>query len=115
MGGGRQMLLADVTGTEEDPIDKWAGRRVDGLNLISTWMEDKKSRNASYRVVKNTEQLLKVDVKVTDFLLGIFANGHLSMDYKRNKGLKGMPSLKEMTTTALKILQKEDQGYVLMV
>ncbi|XP_017759952.1 PREDICTED: alkaline phosphatase-like [Eufriesea mexicana] len=115
MGGGRQMLKSNATGTEFDPIDTWAGQRKDGKDLIEEWKRDKRSRKLSFDVVQNNEELSRVNVDKVDYLLGIFANGHISMDWKREKGPKGQPSLEEMTVTALKILQKSKNGYLLVV
>ncbi|XP_076763625.1 alkaline phosphatase, tissue-nonspecific isozyme [Xylocopa sonorina] len=115
MGGGRQMMKSNATATEFDPIDTWAGHREDGRDLIEQWRQDKRSRKLSFDVVQNNEQLSKVDVDKTDFLLGIFANGHISMDWNREKGPKGQPSLEEMTVTALRILQKCKNGFLLVV
>ncbi|XP_034192120.2 alkaline phosphatase [Osmia lignaria lignaria] len=115
MGGGRQMLKSNATATEFDPIDTWAGKREDGLDLIEAWKRDKINRKLSFDVVQNNEELSKVDTEKVDYLLGIFANGHISMDWDREKGPKGQPSLENMTVTALKILQKSKRGYFLMV
>lgn len=115
MGGGRQMLQSSLNDTSSDPIDKWACRSKDGRDLIEKWRQDKKSRKISFEVVLNNEELSKVDYAKTDFLLGIFANGHIAMDWQRDKSPKGQPSLEEMTTAAIKILDKSDKGYLLMV
>ena len=115
MGGGRQMLKSNATGTEFDPIDTWAGHREDGRDLIEDWKRDKASRKLSFEVVQNNEELSRVNTDEVDYLLGLFANGHISMDWNREKGPKGQPSLEEMTVTALKILQKSKEGYLLVV
>lgn len=46
---------------------------------------------------------------------GIFSNEHLSYEHERNKGPEGMPSLAEMVRAAIKVLQKNENGYFLMV
>lgn len=115
MGGGRQMLRSFVNGTMNDPIDKWACYSKDGRDLIEKWKKDKKSRNVAFKFVENNEQLLDVNYKETEFLLGIFANGHISMDWQRDKGPKGQPSLLEMTTAAIKVLENGDDGFLLVV
>ncbi|KAG9429352.1 alkaline phosphatase [Apis mellifera carnica] len=115
MGGGRQMLKTNATGTEYDPIDEWAGHRQDGKDLIEEWKRDKSSRGLAFSVVQNNEELSRVNIDKIDYLLGIFANGHISMDWNRKKGPKGQPSLEDMTVTALKILQKSKYGYLLVV
>ncbi|KAK2577199.1 hypothetical protein KPH14_003350 [Odynerus spinipes] len=115
MGGGRQMLRSNVNAGKYDPIDTWACYSTDGRDLIKDWARDKRSRKLSFSVVENNEQLSKVDTRKVDYLLGIFANGHIKMDWEREKGPEGQPSLEEMTVAALKILQKSKQGYLLMV
>ncbi|XP_076654849.1 alkaline phosphatase isoform X2 [Halictus rubicundus] len=115
MGGGRQMLKSNATGTEIDPIDLWAGSRKDGRDLIEVWKKDKAARNVAFSVVQNNEELSKLDVNKVDYVLGIFANGHISMDWNREKGPKGQPSLEEMTVAALKILKRSKKGYLLVV
>lgn len=115
MGGGRQMLKSNVSGGEFDPIDAWACYRQDGRDLIAEWTRDKSGRNLAYSVVQNNEELSRLDIDNVDYLLGIFANGHIEMDWKRERGPKGQPSLEEMTVAALRILQKSKRGYFLMV
>ena len=115
MGGGRQMLRTSLNATEADPIDTWACRRRDGRDLISAWAVDKAARGASYAVVQNNADLAVVDYAATDYLLGIFANGHLPMEYKRDRSSEGQPSLAEMTLAAIKMLQKNQEGYLLVV
>ena len=115
MGGGRQMLYKNVANITGDLIDEWANRREDDLNLIETWKMDKKNRSKNFEFVENTEQLDNIDHNNIDFLLGIFANGHLPMDYKRDTSPKGQPSLEQMTTAAIKVLRKNKNGYLLVV
>lgn len=109
------MLRSQVNATDADPIDTWSGRRADGRDLISDWTADKRTRGASFSVVQSSEELRGVDYGETDFLLGIFANGHLPMEYARDKGEKGPPSLEEMTVAALKVLRRNEKGFLLVV
>lgn len=115
MGGGRQTLKSNVSASEFDPVDTWACYRQDGRDLMSDWMRDKSNRNLAYAMVQNNDQLSRLDINNVDYLLGIFANGHIEMDWKRERGPKGQPSLEQMTVAALRILQKSKQGYFLMV
>ncbi|XP_012278511.1 alkaline phosphatase, tissue-nonspecific isozyme isoform X2 [Orussus abietinus] len=115
MGGGRQVLQSNATARKNDPIDEWACRSSDGRNLIERWKSDKLSLNIPSEVVGNNEELSRVDFERTESLLGIFSNGHLPMDYAREKGPKGQPSLEDMTVAAIKILQKSESGYLLVV
>ncbi|KAJ8686614.1 hypothetical protein QAD02_022408 [Eretmocerus hayati] len=115
MGGGRQMLQGFVNETEIDPIDLWAGRRNDSRNLINDWKMDKQNKKVVFSVVQNNDELHSVNYEDTEFLLGIFANGHIPMDYKRDRSGIGQPSLEEMTEAAIKILSKSSQGFLLVV
>lgn len=58
MGGGRQMLKTNATGTEYDPIDEWAGHRQDGKDLIEEWKRDKSSRGLASVLFKITKNYL---------------------------------------------------------
>lgn len=48
-------------------------------------------------------------------IVGIFANGHLKYDHERDTGPNGMPSLTDMTEKALKVLKRNEHGFVLVV
>ncbi|XP_046488848.1 alkaline phosphatase isoform X1 [Neodiprion pinetum] len=115
MGGGRQQLQSNSTGLENDEVNTWSCYRQDGRKLIDEWAADKTARNFSNVVVQNNEELFSVDTENTDFLMGIFNNAHLSMDWNRDTGPKGQPSLENMTVAAIKILQKAEKGFVLAV
>ncbi|XP_046747784.1 alkaline phosphatase-like [Diprion similis] len=115
MGGGRQQLQSNSTGQRNDEIDSWSCYRQDGRKLIDEWMADKTARNFSNVVVQNSEELFSVDTENTDFLMGIFNNAHMSMDWNRDTSPEGEPSLENMTVAAIKILQKAEKGFVLAV
>ncbi|XP_043279539.1 alkaline phosphatase, tissue-nonspecific isozyme-like [Venturia canescens] len=115
MGGGRQVMKSNASATQFDPIDSWACYSTDGRDLIAAWAEDKSARKMSHQVVQNNEELSKVDYEKVEFLLGIFANGHIKMDWEREKGPLGQPSLEDMTLAAIKILSKSPKGFVLVV
>ncbi|KAH9645138.1 hypothetical protein HF086_005683 [Spodoptera exigua] len=117
MGGGRQQLVSNATGTEHDPISlsPWTCYRQDGRNLIEQYKTDKSTRGLKHSVIMNNKELAELDVSNTDYLLGIFSNEHLSYEHERNKGPEGMPSLSEMVGAAIKVLQKNKNGYFLMV
>jgi alkaline phosphatase len=89
-------------------------------------------QSAGFKYASDLTSLNAVDVKSTDKLLGLFAYSNMNValdkiDGRRNvaKGIKGrvvddfgfpdQPMLEEMTTKALGILQKNKQGFVLMV
>lgn len=116
MGGGRQMLISDVEGTPADPLDTWACRSQDGRNLLLEWQERKRMLGQRGKVVQNRIELSEiVSTENVDFVLGIFANGHLKYDHERDDAT---PSLEEMTIKAIEVLSTDDKngaGFVLMV
>lgn len=70
MGGGRQCLVSDVTGTDADPLDTWSCASKDGRNLINDWKRDKNNRSVKHAVVENTEELNRLNVSKPDYVLG---------------------------------------------
>ncbi|KAJ8913233.1 hypothetical protein NQ315_016176 [Exocentrus adspersus] len=114
MGGGRQCLQSGVNDSEADPIDTWSCYSKDGRNLIEDWKGDKANRMTSYQVITNNLELENLD-HLTEYTLGIFANGHLKLDHARDRGPNGMPSLTNMTEKAIRLLSKNSNGFFLMV
>ncbi|GAB0092439.1 Alkaline phosphatase [Sergentomyia squamirostris] len=120
MGGGREMMgvkekqyevnPVNINGTIEAPC-----ARIDGRNLVQDWLD--LSTNHSRRVfVKNTGQLLAIDTNKVDHLLGLFSQNHMPYNLVRERGASGTPSLTQMITQAIKILDRDNSpGYILMV
>lgn len=104
-GGGRTKFLPksiiDVDGNE--------GERIDGHDLTAEW--EKNKPNAKFIVDK--DGLDNLSIEQTDYVLGLFSSHH--MDYNLDADRKKQPSLVEMTEAAIKILQKDDDGYFLFV
>lgn len=57
--------------------------------------------------------MLKINEKEIDFLLGTF--GHSHMNYRLDASPDIEPSLAEMAVTALNILEKNSNGYLLLI
>ncbi|RUS82971.1 hypothetical protein EGW08_009256 [Elysia chlorotica] len=112
MGGGRRYFLDNGTADPETGRVEPHHRR-DGLNLIQEWKRDKLSRNASASYVWNRRQLDAVDPGQTDYLLGLFDSSH--MPYEPEGPNRKQPNLVEMTRKAIEILQKDPNGYFLLV
>lgn len=71
MGGGRQCMIANLTGTANDPLDmQWTCARKDGRNLTEVWIQDKQNRSVNYAVANNNRDLENVSINETDYLLG---------------------------------------------
>jgi len=112
-GGGRRTFH---TNTTLDPEYGTKGRREDGRDLIQMWKDDKVRKNATHKYVWNKNGFDTVDPNYTDYVLGLFEPNHMQYEVDRNKsGEKGEPSLAEMTRKAIKILQRKQNGYFLLV
>ena len=103
LGGGR-----DVMGVEKS--DYCPSRK---RNLVEAWIKSKGRRGAAY--VKNAKELKTVNKKRTDYLLGLFSEGHMPYNLERDSTPQGHPSLKDMTEKALDILSRNPIGYILLV
>lgn len=105
LGGGRSKFLPfDVQDEEGD-----FGERLDGVNLIDEWLEQKKGKKASY--VWNRKQLRQAGN--LDYLLGLFESSHC--EYNLERDVTTDPSLAEMTEAAIKVLKRGNNGYFLFV
>lgn len=109
LGGGREKFLMNTTRDEEG---NW-GMREDGKDLIEAWKEEHKDLGKS-EYVWNRDQLMKVDLSETDYLLGLFEANYMKYDYLRQEDPLE-PSITDMTEMAIKMLRKEENGYFLFV
>lgn len=111
MGGGRRVFLPKNLADVEEKYRK--GYRSDGKNLINTWINTKKRQGSRAKYVWNRDDLLATDTSNTDYLLGLFAYSH--MDYLLERDHSMDPSLPEMTKAAIEVLQKDNNGFFLLV
>lgn len=109
MGGGRTEFM--VAG-EDDPVERGkVGQRLDGRDLIAEW----KARHPDGAYVWNGQQLKSLDLSRTKQVLGLFNSSHLSFEHERVNDKLDEPSLAEMTTRAIDVLQRNPNGFFLMV
>ncbi|XP_019626950.1 PREDICTED: alkaline phosphatase-like [Branchiostoma belcheri] len=111
LGGGRRNFFDDAIDPEYPHESSVRGRRRDGRNLVVEWGWGKEDYNSSY--VWNKEQFDKIDPLKTDYLLGLFEPSH--MQYVTDTDRAGEPTLTEMTDKAIRMLQKDDNGFFLFV
>ncbi|RWS06179.1 membrane-bound alkaline phosphatase-like protein [Dinothrombium tinctorium] len=91
-----------------------SGVRKDGENLIESWLSEKKDQKLNAKFITTRKQLSTLDTNNTEFVIGLFSEEH--MDYNLEKSsLSDEPSLSEMSTKALQILKKNENGFVLFV
>ncbi|MFD2239095.1 alkaline phosphatase [Aureimonas populi] len=109
MGGGRgNFMPAD----QSDPEDQTrAGARQDGRDLIAEWRD----RYDDGAYVWNREQFDAIDPEVTSRVFGLFNRSHMQYEADRESDTGGEPSIAEMTTRAIELLSKNEDGFVLMV
>ncbi|MCO1332894.1 alkaline phosphatase [Microbulbifer sp. OS29] len=111
MGGGRRNFLpSDVTDLEGKE-----GRREDGRNLVDEWKTRYNDGVNNIAYVEETIAFEAVDASATDKLFGLFNSSHMEFEADREDDTAGEPSLTEMTAKGLEVLQKNDDGYFLMV
>ncbi|XP_017039352.1 alkaline phosphatase 4 [Drosophila ficusphila] len=89
-------------------------RRGDNRNLPGEWLAHHANDSVPPALVHNRKDLLDLDVKEVDHLMGLFRNNHITYSVAREEG---EPSLQEMTEVALGVLERGDasRGYVLLV
>lgn len=109
LGGGRTYFLPNTAFDPEYGATK--GRRTDGRDLTQEWVTAKPRR--SY--VWNQAGFDAVNPGNTRQLLGLFEPSHMKYEADRANDSAGEPSLAEMTTKAIQILQKNRKGFYLMV
>ena len=107
LGGGRRNFIPDTVTDGENK----SGRRSDGVDLTQAWTEN--FSNAAY--VWDKEGFDAIDTSTTDHLLGLFNSSHMEYEADRLDDTAGEPSLTDMTTKSIEILNKNEQGYLLIV
>jgi alkaline phosphatase len=85
--------------------------RTDGRDLTTEWV----TRRQGSAYVRTCAELDALKLDETAHLLGLFAPKHLRYEADRAKGTRCQPSLTQMTTAALSILERNSRGYFLMV
>lgn len=106
-GGSRHFVNSNYTEHGE------AGLRRDGKNLINEWLDAKPTRT----FVRNREDLMSVDPKNVDQLMGLFSSSHLpyNLETIRDNNEDVVPTLTDMTVKAIDILEENPEGYFLFV
>lgn len=97
MGGGRKQFLPNTAG----------GGRTDGRDLTT------ELKNKGYQYVSDATSFNAVDAKKTTKLLGLFTDSHMTYDLDRDPSKE--PSLAQMTTKAIDVLNNNAHGFALMV
>lgn len=103
LGGGRQRFLPASAAGSANPRN-W---RQDGRDLTSEWRQ----RSPRHVYVQNRTELAAAPPDA--HVLGLLAIDHMAFEHDRDPAIE--PSLAEMTAIAIRRLQNEPNGYVLLI
>ncbi|XP_073512187.1 alkaline phosphatase-like [Phyllobates terribilis] len=113
LGGGRKYMYPSGTPDVERPLEPGAnGTRQDGQDLVRLWYQKKPPAKVS-RYIYNRTQLMEIDPRNVDYLMGLFAP--VDLPYELLKNTSSAPALSEMVFVAIQILQKNPRGFFLLV
>jgi alkaline phosphatase len=110
-GGRRHFLPKDAAFNSIDAASSVEGDRTDSRDLTAEWQST--YPNGEY-VMDNTG-FTAIDTETTQQVLGLFNESHMQYEADRINDIAGEPSLKDMTETAIKILDNNEKGFFLMV
>jgi alkaline phosphatase len=87
------------------------GSRTDGRDLTAEWLAGREKA----AVVWNRKQLREARLGKVEQILGLFSASHLAFEIDRREHASREPSLTEMTTAAIALLERNRDGFFLMV
>ncbi|WP_417509397.1 alkaline phosphatase [Methylophaga sp.] len=112
MGGGRRHFLPkDPAFNSPDAVSSTEGDRTDGRNLVAEWQ----TTYPTGKYVYDKAGFDAIDPANTDKIFALFNESHMQYEADRGNDIAGEPSLSEMTEKAIKVLNKNDRGFFLMV
>jgi alkaline phosphatase len=112
MGGGRRSFLPkDAAFNSDDAVSSVEGDRTDNRDLTAEW----KARYPNGDYVFDQSSFDGVNANTTTKLFGLFNESHMQYEADRGNDVAGEPSLTEMTTKAIDILDNNSKGYILVV
>lgn len=106
-GGGRDNFML---ATQPDPEDETRKGARTERDLIAEWQA--KHNDGTYIWNKEGFDALNAE---TGRVLGLFNGSHMQYEADRETDAGGEPSITEMTLKAIELLERGDEGFVLMV
>jgi alkaline phosphatase len=112
MGGGRRHFLPnDATFNSPDAVSDTEGDRTDGRDLIAEWQ----GIYTKGVYVFDQKGFDAIDVNKVDKVFALFNESHMNYEADRHNDIAGEPSLTEMTTKAIDLLDNNDKGFFLTI
>ncbi|MFT7405177.1 MAG: alkaline phosphatase [Zhongshania sp.] len=112
MGGGRRSFLPkEAAFNSSDAVSSVEGDRTDGRDLTAEW----KTRYPAGNYVFDQSSFDAVDASTASKLFGLFNESHMQYEQDRGNDVAGEPSLTQMTSKAIDILDNNNTGYLLVV
>lgn len=112
MGGGRRHFLPkDVAFNSSDAVSAIEGDRTDARDLTQEWQ----TLYPQGQYIIDQAGFDNIDTDSTGRVLGLFNESHMQYESDRGNDIAGEPSLTEMTTKAIDILDNNDNGFFLSV
>jgi len=112
MGGGRRHFLPkDAAYNSGDQFSAVEGDRTDARDLTAEWQLA--YPDGSYII--DQAGFDAIDPDNTSRIFGLFNESHMQYEADRANDILGEPSLEDMTTKAIQILDNNKKGYFLMV
>ncbi|WP_420933209.1 alkaline phosphatase [Alteromonas sp. A081] len=112
MGGGRRHFLPrDAAFNSPDAASSIEGDRTDGRDLTAEWQE----LYTSGVYVFDQTGFNGLDTETTERVFALFNESHMQYEADRGNDIAGEPSVAEMTSAAIKVLDNNDKGFFLMV
>jgi alkaline phosphatase len=110
-GGRRHFLPKDASFNSADASSAVEGDRTDGVDLTAKWQAQ--YQNGQYII--DQAGFDAIDASSTERVLGLFNESHMQYEGDRSNDIAGEPSLTELTSKAIDILDNNDKGFFLVV
>ncbi len=112
MGGGRRHFLPkDAAFNSADAASEVEGDRTDSRDLTAEW----RANYPDGEYIFDQAGFDALDLDTTKQVLALFNESHMQYEADRSNDIAGEPSLSQMTSAAIDVLDNNPRGYFLMV
>ena len=110
-GGRRHFLPKDAAFNSIDAVSEIEGDRTDNRDLTAEW----KTTYSDGNYIVDQAGFDAINPETTTRVLGLFNESHMQYEADRANDVAGEPSLSEMTSKAIDILDNNNKGFFLTV